>query len=150
MELFKIEPREGQKQANVRSQFAERVRNHRLFLGLSIREAAALANISPATLSRAESGHTPDLVTFRELIVWAGVDPKWALIDGQRPHTSSVRQEFVIRLVPTGKYWVDSTDVASFGSKSNAAGFSTYSQASSAASAMLMQSLGYLKKSPPQ
>jgi transcriptional regulator with XRE-family HTH domain len=40
-----------------------------------IRAAAADVGISPATLSRIENGHLPDLETFRRLCVWLEADP---------------------------------------------------------------------------
>lgn len=40
-----------------------------------IRAAAAVIGISPATLSRIENGHLPDLETFRRLCAWLEADP---------------------------------------------------------------------------
>lgn len=40
-----------------------------------IREVAAEIGVSPATLSRVERGHLPDLETFRKICGWLGVDP---------------------------------------------------------------------------
>lgn len=43
--------------------------------GLGIRSAAAQAEVSPATLSRVENGHLPDLATFAKICRWLEVDP---------------------------------------------------------------------------
>lgn len=40
-----------------------------------MREAAKEIGISPATLSRVENGHLPDLENFRLICDWLGVDP---------------------------------------------------------------------------
>ncbi len=40
----------------------------------TVRETADEIGIAPATLSRVERGHTPDLVTFGKLCAWLGVD----------------------------------------------------------------------------
>ncbi|MCD2322990.1 helix-turn-helix domain-containing protein [Sphingomonas sp. IC-56] len=40
-----------------------------------IRAAAAEAEVSPATLSRVENGHLPDLATFAKICRWLEVDP---------------------------------------------------------------------------
>lgn len=40
-----------------------------------IREVALEVGISPATLSRVERGHLPDLETFKKVCAWVGVDP---------------------------------------------------------------------------
>ncbi|MCZ6772977.1 MAG: helix-turn-helix transcriptional regulator [Proteobacteria bacterium] len=40
-----------------------------------IRAAAADADVSPATLSRVENGHMPDLVNFANICRWLEVDP---------------------------------------------------------------------------
>lgn len=54
--------------------------------GRGIRAAAADANISPATLSRVENGHMPDLATFAKICAWLEVDPSefLGLSSGQR------------------------------------------------------------------
>lgn len=44
-------------------------------LQLSVRDAAALAGVPPATFSRVEQGRTPDLATFRKLVAFIGVSP---------------------------------------------------------------------------
>jgi transcriptional regulator with XRE-family HTH domain len=41
-----------------------------------IRAAALEANVSPATLSRVENGHMPDLKTFAALCKWIERDPR--------------------------------------------------------------------------
>jgi len=40
-----------------------------------VREIAAEIGISPATLSRVESGKLPDLLTFKKICSWLQVDP---------------------------------------------------------------------------
>ncbi|MEH3126800.1 helix-turn-helix transcriptional regulator [Agrobacterium cavarae] len=40
-----------------------------------IRATAAAIGISPATLSRIENGHLPDLETFRRICEWLGANP---------------------------------------------------------------------------
>ncbi len=40
-----------------------------------IREAATEIGISPATLSRVERGHLPDLETFGKICKWLNIDP---------------------------------------------------------------------------
>ena len=40
-----------------------------------IRAAAKEIGISPATLSRVEHGHMPDLVNYRKICVWLGIEP---------------------------------------------------------------------------
>lgn len=41
-----------------------------------VRDAAAEAGVSPATFSRVENGHIPDLKTFASLCKWLGRDPR--------------------------------------------------------------------------
>jgi transcriptional regulator with XRE-family HTH domain len=54
-------------------QLAKRVRAKRRSKGLSIRAAAAEANVSAPTLSRVERGHVPERDTLLRLARWAGV-----------------------------------------------------------------------------
>jgi transcriptional regulator with XRE-family HTH domain len=42
---------------------------------VGVRAAARDAGISPATLSRIENGHVPDLETFEKICQWLGKDP---------------------------------------------------------------------------
>ena len=42
---------------------------------LGVRAAAKEIGISPATLSRIENGHVPDLTTFAAVCRWLGEDP---------------------------------------------------------------------------
>jgi transcriptional regulator with XRE-family HTH domain len=42
---------------------------------LGVRAAAKEIGISPATLSRIENGHMPDLATFAEICKWLNEDP---------------------------------------------------------------------------
>lgn len=44
--------------------------------GLSIRQAAAEANVSFSTFGRVERGNQPDLTTFVALCAWLGVPPR--------------------------------------------------------------------------
>lgn len=55
---------------------------------LGIRAAAKDIGISPATLSRVERGHLPDLETFRKICRWLEVDPGQVL--GVTPAASDV------------------------------------------------------------
>jgi transcriptional regulator with XRE-family HTH domain len=41
-----------------------------------VRAAALEAGVSPATLSRVENGHMPDLATFAKLCKWVERDPR--------------------------------------------------------------------------
>ena len=41
-----------------------------------VRAAALDAGVSPATFSRVENGHMPDLQTFASLCKWLGRDPR--------------------------------------------------------------------------
>jgi transcriptional regulator with XRE-family HTH domain len=43
--------------------------------GRGVREVAQEIGVSPATLSRVESGKLPDLLTFRKLCSWLKIDP---------------------------------------------------------------------------
>lgn len=42
---------------------------------VGVREAAREIGVSPATLSRVERGHLPDLETFKKICLWLDVDP---------------------------------------------------------------------------
>ncbi|MGK7346056.1 MAG: helix-turn-helix domain-containing protein [Candidatus Nitrospinota bacterium M3_3B_026] len=42
---------------------------------LGVRAAAKEIGISPATLSRVERGHMPDLATFKKICMWLNIDP---------------------------------------------------------------------------
>lgn len=44
--------------------------------GRGVRAAATDVGISPATLSRVENGHMPDLVTFAKICRWLNRDPR--------------------------------------------------------------------------
>lgn len=56
------------------SSLGSEVRKHRG--DRSLREAARVIGISPATLMRVESGRVPDVETFGKLCSWLNVDPK--------------------------------------------------------------------------
>ena len=58
-----------------------------------IRAAAVEIGISPATLSRVENGHLPDLENFRLICKWLGIDPNRILgfASSSRSGTSEVR-----------------------------------------------------------
>ena len=42
---------------------------------VGVRATAAMIGISPATLSRVENGHLPDLANFRKICQWLEIDP---------------------------------------------------------------------------
>jgi transcriptional regulator with XRE-family HTH domain len=52
------------------------VARRRAELKLSVRDAAAMAGVPPATFSRVEHGRMPDLDTFRHLVAWIGAPPE--------------------------------------------------------------------------
>lgn len=52
-----------------------------------VRTAAKEIGIPPATLSRIENGHVPDLANFARICVWLGEDPNQFLGFEQRPST---------------------------------------------------------------
>jgi transcriptional regulator with XRE-family HTH domain len=51
-----------------------------------VREVAGEIGISPATLSRVERGHLPDLETFGKVCQWLGLDPNTVL--GTKTHNA--------------------------------------------------------------
>ncbi len=53
--------------------FGEMIVSRRGTLG--VRAAAKEIGVSPATLSRIENGHVPDLATFAAICRWLGEDP---------------------------------------------------------------------------
>jgi|SRR5271157_1509758 len=55
--------------------------------GKGIREVAAEIGISPATLSRVESGRVPDLETFSRICTWLKLDPNKILGVSVEPMT---------------------------------------------------------------
>lgn len=57
-----------------------------------IRAAAAEVGISPATLSRIENGHLPDLETFRRICAWLEADPSTVLGFAANMPSSTVTQ----------------------------------------------------------
>ena len=60
---------------------------------LGIRATAEKIGISPATLSRVENGHLPDLINFRKLCKWLEVDSNALLgfdTDTSRPPVAAV------------------------------------------------------------
>lgn len=57
---------------------------------LSVRQAAAEANVSFSTLSRVEAGAQPDLTTFLNLCAWVGVDPSAFLRPSQIRHPDAL------------------------------------------------------------
>lgn len=57
------------------SELGRLIRERRAKDELSIRQAAAQAQISFSTLSRVEGGAQPDLATFTSLSAWLGVNP---------------------------------------------------------------------------
>lgn len=56
--------------------------------GKGVREAAKEVGISPATLSRVENGHVPDLETYRKICLWLGEDP--AVYLGFKPESTGM------------------------------------------------------------
>lgn len=59
----------------------------------TIREASEEIGIAPATLSRVERGHTPDLVTFGKICEWLEIDPSEILgLDVSRKQTDGTQQ----------------------------------------------------------
>lgn len=53
-----------------------------------VRAAAKEIGVSPATLSRVENGHVPDLATFAKICKWLGEDPARFL--GMQPTIAEV------------------------------------------------------------
>jgi transcriptional regulator with XRE-family HTH domain len=53
--------------------------------GMTLRSAAIESGISFTTLSRIETGHTPDLATFKKLCLWTGVSADFLL--GLKPES---------------------------------------------------------------
>jgi transcriptional regulator with XRE-family HTH domain len=66
-----------------------------------IRAAASEIGISPATLSRIENGHLPDLETFRRICTWLEADPAAILGFPTPGENSSVPTEVHFRKQPT-------------------------------------------------
>lgn len=62
-------------------QLAQRIQEHRA--GKGVRAAAIEVGVSPATLSRIENGHVPDLETFGKICRWLDEDP--AIYLGLKP-----------------------------------------------------------------
>lgn len=67
-------------------QLAQRIQERRA--GKGIREAAKEVGVSPATLSRIENGHVPDLETYRKICLWLEEDP--ALFLGFKPESTGI------------------------------------------------------------
>lgn len=63
---------------------AESVRRRRESSGMSIRQAGNAAGVSPATVTRIESGEHPDLATFLRLCAWLQERPEQFFADGPR------------------------------------------------------------------
>lgn len=61
--------------------------------GRGIRAAAKEVGVSPATLSRVENGHLPDLENFRKICTWLGVE--MSSVVGE---TTSTRNDDKIRV----------------------------------------------------
>lgn len=74
-------------------QLAKRIQERRA--GKGIREAAKEVGVSPATLSRVENAHIPDLETYRKICLWLDEDPAVYLgIKSESPGTSTARVHF--------------------------------------------------------
>ncbi len=65
-------------------QLAKRIQERRA--GKGVREAAKDVGISPATLSRVENEHVPDLETYRKICLWLDEDP--AVYLGLKPENT--------------------------------------------------------------
>jgi transcriptional regulator with XRE-family HTH domain len=57
-------------------QLQELVLSERKRRGLSLRGAAAQADVPFNTLARVEKGHLPDLANFRRIVEWLGLPPE--------------------------------------------------------------------------
>jgi transcriptional regulator with XRE-family HTH domain len=57
-------------------QLQELVMSERRRRGLSLRAAAAQADVPFNTLARVEKGHLPDLANFRRIVEWLGLPPE--------------------------------------------------------------------------
>ncbi len=57
------------------SLLGETLKARREHLSLGLREAAKLAGVSHATLSRVERGEDPDIPNFAKLCQWLGLAP---------------------------------------------------------------------------
>lgn len=68
-------------ESNRIQQLAQRISEKRA--GKGVREAAKEVGVSPATLSRIENGHVPDLETFGKICRWLDEDP--AIFMGFKP-----------------------------------------------------------------
>lgn len=67
-----------------------------------IRITAAEINVSPATLSRIENGHLPDLATFAKICRWLEVDPSQFLgVESNHDKSSQSRAVVHFRKKPT-------------------------------------------------
>ncbi len=67
---------------------AQRLRDRRG--SMSVRQAAADADVSFMTFSRVESGSQPDLATFMKLCAWLRVPPEEFFIRGARRDTDTL------------------------------------------------------------
>jgi len=76
------------------------VAQRRVELGLSLREASAQAGVPVATMSRIETGRTPDLATFRRLVEWLGLPPGRFLQATERTTTTPSLISEHLRLDP--------------------------------------------------
>lgn len=62
---------------------------------VGVRATAVMIGISPATLSRVENGHLPDLVNFRKICQWLEIDPAAVLgFDTESMHRPVVSVHF--------------------------------------------------------
>ncbi|WP_223568241.1 helix-turn-helix domain-containing protein [Agrobacterium tumefaciens] len=82
-----IESRFGQTMSLAIEKLGEMISSRRGTLG--VRAAASEIGISPATLSRIENGHVPDLATFAAICRWLGEDPARFL--GMQPSNSDAQ-----------------------------------------------------------
>jgi len=73
------------------------IRAHRQRHGLSIRQAAAQAQVPFNTLARVEKGRVPDLATFKQLVDWLGLSVE-AFFDPPRQRPASTPEVIAAHL----------------------------------------------------
>lgn len=73
-------------------------------VGRGVRAAALEVGVSPATLSRVENGHMPDLGTFAKICQWLDRDPREFL--GMEVRDEATRDEIVALRKLTDGAWV--------------------------------------------
>lgn len=81
--------REAERQLDVAA-LAKLIRDRRTSSNMSLRQAAADAQVSFMTLARIESGSQPDLATFLRLCAWLRTPPEEFFLSGPHRQTSTV------------------------------------------------------------